>query len=242
MGVMTDFKKWLRKLRKKNAYKSSYWAEVDVSIPMPTSPSTSATNPNVLVQWVGNNGISETVVKEPPKDLRVEKKPVEVVKEILMEKPEISFADLGKQIKVVEKRMRVFKEQGCSCLDEQIALRFLKARKKSSKSYKKFAWPTTTDEKIRELCSKYKLRQVAFQSYAKNVPMEAVDELEKYVDLYESVSDEKPTIQLIIDDGGMETKKDPILLAGSPFGRWYHILGAWDKEVEYVDDLVYKGK
>jgi len=39
-----------------------------------------------------------------------------------------------------------------------------------------------------------------------------------------------------------ERKKDPILLASSPFGKWFYILGAWDKEVEIVDDLVYHNK
>ena len=47
---------------------------------------------------------------------------------------------------------------------------------------------------------------------------------------------------LIIDDGGKETRKDPILLAKSPFGNWFYVLGAWDKEVQYIDDLIYYNK
>jgi hypothetical protein len=175
-------------------------------------------------------------------DTRIEKKPVEVVNEILDEKPVIVTKDLAGQIKAVEKRIKVFKEQGCGLSDEILALKYLKARQKGMKHWAKFNWAATTDVKVRELCSKYKLQVVGFQSYSRNVPMEAVEELEKYMAAYECVSEDKPELKLIIDVGGKEQKKDPILLASSPFGRWFHVLGAWDKEVEYVDDLVYKGK
>jgi hypothetical protein len=72
--------------------------------------------------------------------------------------------------------------------------------------------------------------------------MEGIEELEKYAKTYAKVRDDEPCVGLIIDDGGKEQKKDPILIAGSPFGNWFYILGAWDKEVEYIDDLVYHGK
>ena len=85
--------------------------------------------------------------------------------------------------------------------------------------------------------------------------MEAIDELEKFMKEYEKVSPgTKPVLKLIIDDipekapdgkvkgDSIERKKDPILLASSPFGRFFYILGAWDKEVEIVDDLIYHGK
>jgi len=87
---------------------------------------------------------------------------------------------------------------------------------------------------------------VDFSSYSKNIPMEAIDELEKFLKEYTKVTDEKdkPILRLIIDDvpESKERKKDPILLASSPFGRYYYILGAWDKHVEIVDDLIYHGK
>ena len=236
MSVMGNFKKWLKNLKKKSfpAYRSSWGGELTQmdSSSFPNTP---------FISWNSEGITANAKYPEEYKDTRIEKKPVEVVKEILSEKPVISCKDLDKQIKVIEKRIKVFKEQNCGCNDEMLALKFLKARKKI-KFYDKFNWPTTTDDKIRELCKTYKLQMVGFQSYAKNVPMKAVDELEKYAAAYEKVSSDKPNLQLIIDVGGKEQKKDPILLAGSPFGRWYHVLGAWDKEVQYVDDLVYKGK
>jgi hypothetical protein len=194
------------------------------------------------VQWTPSIGMDSTAKYAEKEDTRIEKKPVEVVNEILDEKPVIVTKDLAGQIKAVEKRIKVFKEQGCGLSDEILALKYLKARQKGMKHWAKFNWAATTDVKVRELCSKYKLQVVGFQSYSRNVPMEAVEELEKYMAAYECVSEDKPELKLIIDVGGKEQKKDPILLASSPFGRWFHVLGAWDKEVEYVDDLVYKGK
>ncbi len=71
---------------------------------------------------------------------------------------------------------------------------------------------------------------------------EALEEVDKYIKVCEKVRDDKPVFRLIIDDKGKEMKKDPILLALSPFGKWYHFLGAWDEEVKYVDDIIYNGK
>jgi len=87
---------------------------------------------------------------------------------------------------------------------------------------------------------------VSFRQYYSTIPKEAIDELEKFVHAYSKVSKLKPVLKLIIDDTPKSPergkKKDPILLAGSPFGKWFYILGAWDKEVEIVDDLVYNNK
>jgi len=35
----------------------------------------------------------------------------------------------------------------------------------------------------------------------------------------------------------LDEKRDPILLAQSPFGFYYNILGAWEKEMVYLPEL-----
>ena len=164
-------------------------------------------------------------------------------KEIIAEKPKIDLRGIAKQIQVVKKRRDFMQDDmDVQTPDEDEALEYLKARKLYHRVGDKFSWEVTTDTKISELTRKYKLKVVDFASYCKNVPNEAVEELEKFMKAYNKVSKRKPYLRLIIDDGGKETKKDPILLAKSPFGRWYYILGAWDKEVQYVDALIYHGK
>jgi len=178
-------------------------------------------------------------------DTRIEKKPVEVFKEIIGELPKINLAGLDSQIKLVKKRISMLKELGMGYMgDESVALSYLEARKKFDKNKALFPWAVTNDTLIQQLCSKYKVKLVDFTLYYRNVPMEAIDELEKFMKAWEIINGDevKPTFKLIIDEGGKETKKDPILLAPSPFGKWWYILGAWDKEVEIVDDLIYHGK
>lgn len=194
-------------------------------------------SPAIFVEEAG------TSTKNKKEDTRITKKPVEVFKEILSEEPKINLANLDQQIALVKRRMNfLIDELGMGASDEKEALKFLEARKEYIKNKILFNWSVTSFSKIEELCKKYKVRVADFQSYYKCVPMEAIDELEKFIDAYKKVRKDEPMLKLIIDDGGKETKKDPILLASSPFGKWFFVLGAWDKEVEIVDDLIYNGK
>lgn len=203
-----------------------------------------ATNANVSV-----------IQGEEAKDNRIEKKPVEVVKEILTERPTFAMADLKGQIATIKKRINVLQEQGVakSTLENEYhALEFLEARQKYSKFYELFKWPTTNQEKVLKLLKTYKLHAVDMNqdgSGVQNIPHEAIDEIEKYVKAFAKVNKKKrPQFRLIVDEPTYKEmmakvkKKDPILLALSPFGNWYYILGAWDEEVKYVDDLIFKGK
>lgn len=177
-------------------------------------------------------------------DNRIEKKPIEIWKELCFEVPKIDFSQLDLQIKTVEKRKKILEEEiGITISDEKIALKYLYARRKLRKIGKnEFLWQTTTNELIEKLRKNYKIKIVNFPNYYKCVPNEALEQLEKYSKAWRKITEEVPEIKLIIDEGGKEDKKDPILIVSSPFGNWWFILGAWDKEVEYVDEIVYGGK
>lgn len=189
-----------------------------------------------------NEGTKESAQKSQ----RIVKKPAEIFQEIISPEPKVGLVNLDEQIKFVKERMQVLKDHlnksTSDMTDERLALAYLEARKKYLKHKVDFPWAITTDKKIKELCEKYQVRLASIDGYYKCLPMEAIEEIKKFTQVFEKVSNIDPYFQLIIDDGGKETTKDPILLAESPFGRWYHILGAWDKEVEIVDDLIYKGK
>ena len=243
-GFMSFLKNFIDGLRKKSKrlYQTGWHGdnmtmERDIEISQPTayvSIDQTSTIPNAVTHNF------KTVSEE---DKRIEKKPVEVVKEIISEAPVMNLVDLDKQIRIVARRMKVLKEEaGVKAQDEEMALAFLKARQKYVKYVQLFQWQVTTMEKINALCQKYKVSFVGFKSFYKSIPMEAVDEIEKFAKAFAKVCKEEPVFHMIIDSGGKETRKDPILLAASPFGRWLYILGAWDKEVEIVDDLIYKGK
>jgi hypothetical protein len=187
----------------------------------------------------------ETSKPSQSEDKRIEKKPIEVFKELISEKPEVDINNVEAHIKMVKKRMKFIQEHMgiCNPTDERDALGYLEARKKYLKMRGSFNWETTNDTLINKLCKDYKVRMVGISGYYRNMPQEALDEMEAFIKVYDKVRvDLEPTFNLIIDDGGKETKKDPILLARSPFGKWWYVLGAWDKEIEIVDDLIYKGK
>jgi hypothetical protein len=175
-------------------------------------------------------------------DKRITKKPVEVVGEIVKEEPVIMLDGIDQQIKIVQKRIRILEEQNCNVRDEKEALGYLKARSKYKSNKKYFKWAITNQEMVDKLQKKYKVQLVSFAAYVKCVPNEALDELEKFMKAYRKVGKEDPELKLITDYQGPEHRRDPILLARSPFGRWWYVLGAWDKEVEIVDDLIIKGK
>ena len=175
--------------------------------------------------------------KEQP-DVRIEKKPVEVVAEIIAPTPILQLNDIKGQIEIVQNRLDVLRRYKGQTNDEVNAIRYLKARLKYEKYKDMFPWAVTTNELISKLLNKYKLADRSFGGYSKSVPNEAIEELEKFGKAWNKVMHEdiEPALKLITDYTGPETKKDPILLAESPFGRWWYVLGAWDKEVQIVDE------
>ena len=177
-------------------------------------------------------------------DNRIVKKPVEIYEQIISEEHKINLNNLDGQIKLVKERMKVLTQhtRHVDLNHEKIAIGYLKARKKYLKYKNEFKWAITNKDMIDKLCKKYKVKKVSFGNYYRNIPKEGVDEIKRFGEAFQNVSNNDPVFELIIDDGGKEEKKDPILLATSPFGNWYYILGAWDKEVEIVDKLIYGGK
>jgi hypothetical protein len=208
-----------------------------------TSFATAQTGTGISIQGQG------VTTPQPPYDTsekygdkRIVKKPVEVVQEIVKEEPVLMLDGIEQQIKIVQKRIRILEEQNCGVNDEKEALGYLKARAKYKKSRKDFKWAISNNDMIEKLQKKYKVQLCSFASYVKCVPNEALDELEKYLNAYHKIRKDDPELKLITDYQGPEHRRDPILLARSPFGRWWYVLGAWDKEVEIVDDLIIKGK
>ena len=191
-----------------------------------------------------NFDFTEWNKKDKKEDKRIKKKPVEIFEEIISEKPQINLKDLPKQIKLIKERMKTLRDhmRGIDFKQEEQALGYLIARKKYEKHKDKFKWAITNGDLIKKLCKKYKIKKTSVSLYYRNIPKEGVDEIKKFGEAFKQVSRQDPLFELIIDDGGKETRKDPILLAASPFGNWYYVLGAWDKEVEIVDDLIYKRK
>lgn len=203
-------------------------------------------------------GPSNSTQKQPEKkgDERKAVKPIEVFAELKKEDPGISFADLDEKVRVVKERIEVLSEHldPSHLKDEQRALFFLENRRKYLKTKKKYPldWAMTNQEAITDLCKRYKLRVVPLKQYYTLVPREGISEMVRYTAAYKKITGDEPIFELVIKDAEAlppEEKKevrkkdrDPILLANSPFSSAMFVLGAWDDEVEVVDEIIYGAK
>lgn len=178
------------------------------------------------------------------KDNRKTQKPVEVFQELHSKIPNMDLNNLDEKIKSIKKRKKAMEEYigNTSTEDEDLALTYLKARKKFLKYAHLFIWEVTTEELIDQLKNKYKITTASLANFYKCVPEEGVEQLKAFTKAFHKVCDDEPRFKLLIEEESKEHKKDPILLAQSPFGNWYYVLGAWDKEIRFVDDLIYNGK
>lgn len=102
-------------------------------------------------------------------------------------------------------------------------------------------WPHTTNEAIRKLMSTQKhLEAAPATSMVPDLPNEAIDAMQEYTDMTSALCGRKPVFYLIKPKARraeVDKKRDPILIAQSPFGMFWQILGAWDEEVVFLDEL-----
>lgn len=102
-------------------------------------------------------------------------------------------------------------------------------------------YPHTTSEAIGSLLNKEKhLRCKSATEFIPDFPKEAIDAMSKYEKLCMDLCGKKPVFYVIADKadfGEIDRKRDPILLAQSPFGFFWQILGAWDEEMLFLGDL-----
>jgi hypothetical protein len=101
-------------------------------------------------------------------------------------------------------------------------------------------FPNTTDEKIQKLLDNYKLVVKTSDLFVPTFPADAVDVMQKYIEVCQLICDETPVFYVIAEEKDFvkkEEKLDPILLVQSPFGFYWQILGAWDKEMLLLSEL-----
>jgi hypothetical protein len=102
-------------------------------------------------------------------------------------------------------------------------------------------FPYTTSKKINELLEHVtNLRARRLEEFIPDLPDEALDVIERYNAQTLALCGKKPVYYMIADKkdfGEMDEKRDPILLAQSPFCLGWQVLGAWDEEMVYLGDL-----
>jgi len=118
----------------------------------------------------------------------------------------------------------------------------LENRKKYD-TYKTFfeEYAYTTTERINQVVKNHSHLQLGkIEQFIADMPKEAVDAMKQYTNNTEKICKKKPVFYIIADKKDFKNtdqRRDPILLAQSPFGHFWQILGAWDDEMMFLEEL-----
>lgn len=197
-----------------------------------------------VAQFNAGENLALNGLEEPdfgnPKDERIDKKPVEVVGELETVPTPFTLEGLDEKIALFADKSKISNQRYAK---DQID--GFKKRLENRKFYRDnielySQFPNTTDDKIDNLLAKYKLEMNSSELFIPTFPKEAIDVMKKYSDVTEKITGEKPVFYVIAEQKDFKKKRgklDPILLAQSPFGFYWQILGAWDETMLLLSEL-----
>lgn len=119
-------------------------------------------------------------------------------------------------------------------------------RMENRKKYPEFEkfygqFPYTSTGKISDLVKEHDYLKIdGVSAFLADMPKEASDTMKEYTKQTEKLCGKKPVFYIIADKKDFEKtdkRRDPILLAQSPFSHAWQILGAWDEEMLLLEDL-----
>lgn len=178
-----------------------------------------------------NDSVEITLIKVIPKDVlnELETIPTPFTLNLIDEK----IAILNDKIKLINQK---YAKREMEALIER-----LNNRKKylEFKSYFD-GFQNTTDEKIDVLLNKYGLVMKTSDIFIPEFPLQAIEIMKQYTEKLLLICNKKPIFYVIATNDNFKKayeKRDPILLVQSPFGFYWQILGAWDKEMIMLSEL-----
>ncbi len=155
--------------------------------------------------------------------------------------------------KYVDQQISDFKDKLKMISDEEYDMRngvkeidSIKMRMENRKKYPEFkeffegfAYTTTTKiNKVLKDQSHLQMGQIA--QFLADMPGEAVKAMKDYSAKTKKLCDKDAVYYIIADKKDFkksDTRRDPILLAQSPFGHFWQIIGAWDEEMLFLEQL-----
>ncbi len=234
---MSIFKKWFRR-RKKGGYYDT--------------PASSGLNDNYLIDFRGdfvgpNSPMIATGSMSDQKPKKAKVKPKDVLDELGRIPTMWSLEHIDEKIDIMKDKVELLNQEYARNELEDFVSR-LENRKKlhdKDKDKKTFLsyfqqFDTTTDEKIKALTDKYSLVLKNADIFVPEFPETAVKIMKLFTSKVKKITGKNPIYNVIAEESMFEEKyarRDPILLAQSPFGFYYHILGAWDTEMVYLPEL-----
>ncbi len=167
-------------------------------------------------------------------------KPIDVVNELETIPTPWTLSNLQDKIEILEYKRDLI-TQKYSRREVEGMIERLENRKQWAKFRKFFeGYQNTTDEKIDDLLDKYDLVMQTSDLFVPEFPDVAIQTMKSYTDHMMKLCKKKPVFYVIAEPDKFRKayeKRDPILLVQSPFGFYWQILGAWDKEMMLLSEL-----
>ena len=148
---------------------------------------------------------------------------------------------------LVDEKIEILKDKS-ALITQHYAKREVEAlieRLNNRKRYNEFnkffdKFPNTTEEKVDVLLEKYDLVMKSSDIFVPEFPDDAIKVMKDYTKQMVKLCGKKPVFYVIAEPKDFKKayeKRDPILLVQSPFGFYWQILGAWDKEMLLLSEL-----
>ena len=181
-----------------------------------------------------------SIKSEDSKPTKIAVKPIDVVNELETIPTPWTLSNLQDKIEILEYKRDLI-TQKYSRREVEAMIERLENRKKWDK-FKKFfdGYQNTTDEKIDDLLDKYDLVMKTSDLFVPEFPDVAIQTMKSYTENMMKLCKKKPVFYVIAEPDKFRKayeKRDPILLVQSPFGFYWQILGAWDKEMMLLSEL-----
>ena len=188
----------------------------------------------------GDGTMSSGSYQSSSKPVKLKIKPIDVLEELEKIPTPFSLNNLDDKISILEDKVELIKQKYTK-REVKALIERLENRKKYMKHKVFFdQFQNTNDESIEKLLDKYVLIMESSDLFIPEFPDDAISIMKKYTKIVKSISGKEPIYYVIGEEKDFKKKfekRDPILLAQSPFGFFYQILGAWDKEMLLLSEL-----
>ena len=191
----------------------------------------------------GNTYITMSSIAEGavlPENTKIAIKPIDVLDQLETVPTPWTLANLDDKIAVLKIKEELI-TQYYSKREVSALIERLENRKKWGSCQNFFnGFQNTTDEKIGVLLEKYDLQMASSDLFIPEFPDDAIAVMQKYTEQMMKLCKKKPVFYVIAEPDKFRKayeKRDPILLVQSPFGFYWQILGAWDKEMLLLSEL-----
>ena len=193
---------------------------------------------NTYISMGGDSVFSED--QSSSRSQKIAVKPKDVLEELETIPTPWNLSNLEDKIEIL-KYKRDLITQSYSKREVEGLIERLENRKKWGKFKNFFSeFQNTTDEKIDALLEKYDLVMRTSDLFVPEFPDDAIAVMKKYTENMQKLCKKKPVFYVIAEPDKFKKayeKRDPILLVQSPFGFYWQILGAWDKEMILLSEL-----